>query len=270
MNIKFHIRSSIYSFITKMFSEDGRYVTIRTMRGPARGLRFRLDLMNRIEPAFWFGTYDKSILQQLAEIIQPGWTIWDCGIYLGYHTNFFARCIGQSGQVIAVEPDPKNLERTHHNVRLNGFEEKVKFVHAAIGAPLGESDFIISNNTNSHLPGMYVGATKHGYRKTIEHIEKRIKVRCMSLDEAYTDLHMPKPDLVKLDIEGAEKDALKYLSRLISDCKPLIVLELHNPECDQAAWDFSYETNYILKSMYTGHIITRREDVHGTLLCLPK
>jgi FkbM family methyltransferase len=268
-NMRLLARRLVYASLTKLLSDDGQSVIVRTLSGPARGLRFRLNLMTRIEPAYWFGTYDKPILEQLAAIIQPGWTIWDCGIYLGYYTSFFAQCVRQSGQVIAFEPDPHNLERSRQNVRLNGFEHQVQFIQAAIGAPLGETDFIVSDNSNSHLPNMYVGATQEQYQQSVEHVGNKLKVRCISLDEAYLDMKLPKPNLIKLDIEGAEREALKHLSQIVAACQPLIVLELHNPECDQAAWDFSKAVHYRLQSMDTGRPITRREDVRGTLLCLP-
>ena len=52
--------------------------------------------------------------------------------------------------------------------------------------------------------------------------------------------------------------------------RPLLVLELHNPECDRAAWDFSQQHNYSLKSLHNDKEIKAPEEAEGTLLCSPR
>jgi Methyltransferase FkbM domain len=74
----------------------------------------------------------------------------------------------------------------------------------------------------------------------------------MSLDQALLEKGLPQPDLIKVDIEGAEKDALRYGEHMFGQVRPLLLLELHNPECDRAAWDFSRRFCYELKSLDTG------------------
>jgi len=243
-------------------------VLLPTLKGPARGLRFALDLQTRIESAYFYGSYDLAITRRLGKICQKGWTIWDCGIYLGYYTCLFARLVGPTGQVVGFEPDPRNLLRAKENSKINGFSN-IKYVQVAIGGTSGEIDFILSDNTNSHIPGVYVGSTVKDYQK-IERQDFFTRVRCMTLDEAYLQKDIPHPDLIKIDIEGAEKEALQQIQRLTCEKKPLIVLELHNPECDAAAWEFAQRVGYALRSLETGHTITKASDVRGTLLCSPQ
>jgi Methyltransferase FkbM domain len=85
-----------------------------------------------------------------------------------------------------------------------------------------------------------------------------IRVRGLSLDQAYENPNVPKPDLVKLDIEGAELLALPHAEKLTSEVRPLIILELHNPECDAAAWEFAGRANYTLESLDTGQLRTKQ------------
>jgi hypothetical protein len=91
----------------------------------------------------------------------------------------------------------------------------------------------------------------------------------MSLDQALLEKGLAKPNLIKMDIEGAEKDALRHAEHMFHRVRPLLVLELHNPECDRSAWDFSCRFRYELRSLDTGAIFTNPEDVRGTLLCKP-
>lgn len=267
--MKKSIKPLLLRVVTKVLGDSEDFVVLKTLKGPAKGLKFRLNLLTRLtEPGYWFGTYDTEILSQLQSVIKPGWTVWDCGIYLGFYTNFFARAVGPEGKVIAYEPDPNNLERTKDNVKRNGFTN-VEFVHTAIGAPIGETDFLLSPDTNSHLPGVYIGETVNDYEKHATKLTTRIKVNCMSLDQVLEKYPKAKPDLVKIDIEGAEKVALKHVERLASEVRPILALELHNPECDAVAWDFARRYNYSLRSLATGELIDTRDKVAESLLCIP-
>jgi FkbM family methyltransferase len=267
MSVRTALKDTLYRLITAVQGDAGGMVTMPVLAGPCRGLRIRADLVRRKE-VYFLGKYDRQILRRLSSIVQTGWTVWDCGTYIGFYTLFFARAVGPGGCVVAIEPDRRNLQRTRENVSLNGLTN-VQFVNAAVGAPLGEVDFLLDDGTNSHLPGCYVG--DFGMKKTWSSMDrqlKRTRVVCMSLDQAFYVKNVPRPNLIKLDIEGAEKDAMSYLTRLVTDVKPQILLELHNPECDRAAWNFSKNTGYRLWSMDTGRPVTHEEQVHGTLLAV--
>jgi FkbM family methyltransferase len=266
MSVRTILKDRLYRLITTTRGDANGLVTLPVLSGPGRGLRLRVDLIHRKDTYFW-GKYDRQILRHLRSIVQRDWTVWDCGTYIGYYTLFFARAVGPKGCVVAIEPDRRNLQRTQENVGLNGFAN-VQFVNAAIGAPLGEVDFLLDDTTNSHLPGYYVGGRdKKEEWGSKDLLREKTRIVCMSLDQAFYDKKLPRPNLVKIDIEGAEKDAVQHLGRLVADVKPLIVLELHNPECDEAAWCFSKQTGYRLWSMDTSEPVTSREQVCGTLLC---
>lgn len=263
------IKKAVARAITALFGDDQGYAVVPVLSGPARGLRLKLNLINRLEFAYLLGKYDRDILARLTTLIQPGWTVWDCGIYLGFYTVFFARVVGHAGRVVAFEPDPQNLERSKAAAKLNGLQN-VEFLPVAVGAPYGEVDFLISDDTNSHLPGVWVGAAKADYesmRKTTT--ERVIRVQSWSLDQALEDKKIPRPDLIKIDIEGAELIALEHLQRITQLARPLILLELHNPLCDAAAWKFAQSHGYSLERIEDGAAISSQADVKGTLLCRP-
>jgi hypothetical protein len=96
--------------------------------------------------------------------------------------------------------------------------------------------------------------------------KSRGRIECISLDQAVLERGLPKPHLIKLDIEGAEKDALEHAAYIFGRVRPLLLLELHNPECDLAAWSFSRHFGYELYSLDDEKKATQ---VHGTLLCRP-
>jgi FkbM family methyltransferase len=262
-------KDASYRLLTAVLGDDEHMVTLPVISGPAKGLRLRTDLVRRKDAYFW-GKYDRHILNQLKSVVQPGWCVWDCGTYLGFYTCFFARAVGPAGQVVAIEPDPRNLARTMENVLLNRLTN-VQAVNLAIGAPVGEVDFLLSDDTNSHLPNCYPGELAAAARwREKDSSLTRAKVKCVSLDQASFDQSLPRPHLIKLDIEGAELVALTHLTRITSEVRPIIVLELHNPECDAAAWEFAQRTGYTLYSLDAHRAITSLDEVRGTLVCNPR
>jgi FkbM family methyltransferase len=263
--IKRNIKQLALCSMTKVLGDETGQVVLPTLSGPAKGLRFRLDLGAFIEPLYFLGRYEVDVISTITQLCRTGWTVWDCGIYLGYYTNLLAKLVGPTGRVVAFEPDLRNIERTKYNLALNELGN-VQFMNVAIGVGECDIDFIISNDTNSHIDGAYIGKDYEDYA-TRERRDDSIRVRCMSLDEAYSSSAIPPPNLIKIDIEGAEVSALPHAYRIAHELKPLIVLELHNPECDAAAWNFAQDVGYRLRSIDTGEDINRKEDVHGALLC---
>jgi FkbM family methyltransferase len=258
--------------ITVIFGDEDRMVTLPVLTGPAQGLRIRVDLVGRKDAYFW-GKYDRYILDQVLPLVQPGWTVWtvwDCGAYLGYYSLIFARRVGSTGRVVAIELDRRNLKRTRENAEHNRIVN-IEFVNVAIGSPAGEVEFVVDDGTNSHLSGTYTGGfDMKPLWRTRDKAKNRDRVECISLDQAVLDRRLPQPNLIKVDIEGAEKDALEHADYMFSQLRPLLLLELHNPECDKAAWNFSRRFDYELTSLNTGAIFTKAEQVQGTLLCRPR
>jgi FkbM family methyltransferase len=185
------LKAAALGIFTRFFGDRRGLVLFPVLSGPAQGLRFRFDLLTRMEVGQLLGTYEKKEMALAAEICQPGWTVWDCGIDMGYYTALFARLVGPHGRVIAIDADPRSLTRARDHVALNRFSN-AQFIHSAIGAPLGQAEFILSDNTNSHLPDAYVGASREDYGR-VEQIAGRIRVRCLSLDQVYMDEKIRHP-----------------------------------------------------------------------------
>jgi len=267
-DVNARVERILLTTFTRLLGDRESRVVFPVLSGPAKGLRFRFDLLTRLETALLLGTYEKAELALAAQICQPGWTVWDCGSYMGYYTALFARLVGPQGRVVAFEADFRNLARTKEHIALNQFSN-VQFVHTAIGPPVGQTEFILSNNTNSHIPSAYVGATQEEYRRDSEQVDDRIRVRCLSLDQACAEENLSPPDLIKIDIDGAEKEALPHAYKIAKSKKPFILLELHNPECSVAAWEFAQKTGYSLQSIDDRCLLRTYEEASGTLLCVP-
>lgn len=262
-------KRSYYRLLTTTFGDSKGLVLTTPRSGRGKGLKYKLDLSSGNEDGYYTGKYDCKILDHLNTLIKPGMVVWEFGVFVGYYTTIFSRWCGPNGKVVAFEPNPDNRARASENARLNG-HTNTTFCPFAIGGPLGTIDFIINSNTNSHIPGVFVGATMEEYTSRVERKEKILRVECYSPDQLLERTEIPKPDFIKIDIEGAELYAMQYMENICKTVRPLICLELHNPECDRAAFEFSQKHHYQIFVIEKGIVATRYEDVGGTLLLTPK
>lgn len=247
------LKRQYFKTLTTLFGDHEGLVAVTPKLGPARGLSLHLNLASGLEDGYYTGEYDHGIANRLSRLIEPDMVVWEFGVFVGYYTVMFAKWVGPAGKVIAFEPNPDNRARAEKNIAANKFPN-VRFMPYAIGAPIGETDFVVNSNTNSHLPGVYVGSNLDDYERNVEKRERVMRVRCASPDDLLAEGDIPPPNFIKIDIEGAELLALPHMRRVCNQAKPAICLELHNPECDRAAWEFAAEVGYHIASLDTGGI----------------
>jgi FkbM family methyltransferase len=158
--------------------------------------------------------YEEHVRQAARENLREGDVAVDVGANIGAIAFLAASIVGPSGRVIAVEPNPDNLQLLYRGIVLNAFEN-VEVV------PLAASDrrtvFSLTGGTsNTHLIGARA-PVDGGYF-----------VQSARLDDVLGDL--PRLDFVKMDIEGHEPRALEGFSRLIARHRPVLLVEF-NPRC---------------------------------------
>ncbi len=146
--------------------------------------------------------------------VRPGSIVFDVGANVGAYTVLFAAWAGPAGRVFAFEPAPAALAGLRQHVALNGLADRVEIVPAAASHGVGTARFQIdgASGSNALAPLAASGAT--------------IDVDTISLD-AFCDRRALRPDVVKIDVEGAELDVLKGGRRVLSSSELQVFLELH-------------------------------------------
>jgi FkbM family methyltransferase len=144
----------------------------------------------------------------------------DVGANIGYHTLLAAEQVGGAGHVWSVEPAEGNLGFLRHNIELNGFENVTILPHAA-GARRSLRRFLLRSDSGHH------GFHAHPTDGTVEEVE----IEEVPLD----DLIRAPVDLVKLDVEGSEIEALEGMRRLLTDSPTVRILVEWNPPMLAAA-----------------------------------
>jgi FkbM family methyltransferase len=158
------------------------------------------------------GSYEPGVAAIFSRYVKPGMSVVDIGANIGYFTMLSASLVGPSGLVMAVEPNPENIKALEASRRVNGFDQ-VLVIQAAAGRQTG----LLALNV-SHSNGM-----TGDLPVKLDAIFGAHPVPCFALDAI-----LPKDqriNLVKIDTEGAELNALIGLSRTIDRDHPVIVSE---------------------------------------------
>jgi len=134
--------------------------------------------------------------------IQSGDVVVDAGAFPGDYTLFAARRVGPSGRVIAFEPGEKNRRVLERNL-------KKSRVHNVTVLPYGLWSHRVRLGLDANGLATSVRAQRHG-----EMIE------AVPLDFALSETGVDRIDVLKMDIEGAELQALEGAMDTLGRCKP--------------------------------------------------
>ena len=159
-----------------------------------------------------YRVYEEPVRDVLRKRLAPDDVCLDVGANVGVMTLLAASCVGPGGRVIAVEPNPDNVQLLYRGILLN------RLTNVEV-LPLAAADcramFSLSGRSNTVIDA---GAPEMAGRL----------VQSVVLDEILHDL--PRLDVVKMDIEGGEPAALRGLLRLVTTHRPTLVVEF-NPSC---------------------------------------
>ncbi len=212
----------------------------------------------RIDPSanvgYALGTNEPLVQDVFAEHVRSGDVVWDIGANIGFFTMIASRLVG-AGQVVAFEPLPANQEAIERNLALNRIAS-VTLVRVAVGEREGTADFQIhSQDTWAKLDTGADTRFQRGLQATAH-----IQVQVSTIDGQLQTL--PAPNLVKMDIEGAEAAALRGASLLLSRHAPTIICELHGT--NTAVCELLESHGYSLRTIETPDVHPRdaKWDVH--------
>jgi FkbM family methyltransferase len=180
------------------------------------GVPFRMSLEPTFRgvgslAVFSLGRAYEPVLSYLPRLVNPGDTCIDCGANQGIYSLCLAMLVGNTGHVIAVEPQPYATRRIRLSALYNGFDQIV-VVEAAISDLPGFADL--------HIFDELVSA---GLNRTGGQV---LRVKTTSIDHLSEVFSLKKISFIKLDVEGAELDALRGAKRVIARDKPAIIFEL--------------------------------------------
>lgn len=179
------------------------------------------------------GMYEADTKRLLQTLVRPGMTILDVGANIGYFSLLLARLVDDDGHVWAFEPAPRNIQLLRKNVADNMYDDRISIVPQAVSNAQGTVRFYVSPGAMG-LSSLYENAS--GYeRDPLIKEQDGIDVACTTLDD-WAALHAwPSVDLIKIDVEGAEKSVFEGMLKLSSKNPDIRVIAEFNIRTLQAA-----------------------------------
>ena len=163
------------------------------------------------------GTHEAPVQEALRRHLPPGGALIDVGSNIGGMALIAAAIVGPEGQVVALDPQAECVEAARTNAEHNGYSH-MTVVHAAAGASCGEAEIIVVSDS------LWTRAASVGEHE----LEiRRDTVGLITLDELVASGQARPPDVVKIDVEGAELEVLAGMERLLRDVRPVVICEMH-------------------------------------------
>lgn len=199
--------------------------------GPGAGLRVRISLPR--EKGLWTGTYENYFVGAIAAAVPRGGVCYDIGGFRGFVSGVLA--LQGAGRVVCFEPLPGNVEVIRGLMALNP-TLPIELRCEAVGAADGEASFDVMEDASM---GKLESGDAAGQRGSA-----RLQVQVRSLDQLLQTGAIPPPQLIKLDVEGAELQALQGARQLLSTLHPEIFAEIHSPALLRECSHFLEECGY--------------------------
>jgi FkbM family methyltransferase len=205
---------------------------VQVQQGIANGLWIRIDLAR--ERSWWAGTHEPALQAELRRILHRNIVMYDVGAHIGFYSLPAARL---GAQVVAFEPDPDSAARLRAHIERNNLAQRVRVVEAAVWSA---SNPLISFRRG--LPRSQ-GGVSCGVRQPVVATGPIIPVKAICLDDFVAD-GGPAPQLVKVDVEGAESEVLKGATDIVQAFRPILIVEVHTPGEAASVGQFLVQNRY--------------------------
>ena len=208
--------------------------------GPARGVRFRITLP--ADKLIWTGTWEAELAEAISNSVRPGDTCLDIGSHRGFFAGVMARA--GAGTVHCFEPLAANVTRLEELKSLNP-SLPLQLQRVAVGAVDGEAEFsIMAESTMGKL-------STSGFQRDARPVGRTL-VQSVRLDTLVEQGTVALPDVIKIDVEGAEVDVLTGAHSVLSAARPQVFIEAHSPDLARSGEAFLKRLGYHVLVLETG------------------
>jgi FkbM family methyltransferase len=180
------------------------------------------------------GNYDKELFEDFEKSTNNHETIFDVGGFMGIDSLIFSKIVGNSGKIITFEPNPFNLNRLLLNFSRNTNQSKnISAFCLGLGETVSEAKFLLSDSVDngfsstSRLEGTHVEHTPE-HLKDLGFFYQQVNIDTLDQFVERTGLY---PNVIKIDIEGAEHLFLLGARKFLNDYSPVLYIELHSQFC---------------------------------------
>ena len=196
--------------------------------------------------SFWLRNpfdLETFMLGALARLIRPGNVVYDIGANVGLYARFIAQ--HGAGRVVAFEPMTENLDLLRRNVALSERAAHIEVIAAA----LGDRDGVEELQLDTIMSATAVLSSVSSGRASAGHEQYGLPARTEQVRVARLDTlvgeGLTPPDVMKIDVEGAEELVLRGGSTTLRS-RPRLVIELHGVDVGRRVVHLLRETGYFV------------------------
>jgi FkbM family methyltransferase len=173
------------------------------------------------------------------EELKPGNLFFDIGANIGYFTTLGSRLVGPRGGVIAFEPMARNLLYLNRHIVMN---------------KLGNVSIVAAACSDSHQIATFAAGPNCAQGQLRNEEEDWIPGGDMFLAptvtvDAVSALIKRYPDVIKIDVEGAELLVLSGARKTLQEGKPRVLLEVHSDSLKIECRDFLGRLGYVWETL---------------------
>lgn len=197
--------------------------------------RYKYGYLNRwmVAPIFsdsmliWINLKDKYVSMHCAmdsyeientnimkKLLSPGDIFLDLGANVGWFSMLASSIVGEAGHVYSFEPQPTIAHYLSRTIALNHLESQITLHRAGVWREAGTMALAWAEDAENH------GAS---HLLPLAALTPESTVRLIAID----DLKLPRCDVIKMDIEGAEPMAMEGADNTLAQQRPIILSELN-------------------------------------------
>jgi FkbM family methyltransferase len=179
--------------------------------------------------------HEPRALAAVVDLTRPGATVYDIGANIGVFAVRFARRVGALGHVYCFEPNPVCIHLLKTKLKI-ARADNFDIFPVCVSDRTGMEEFTV--NYGNTLLGVGEGspmADKPGHK---------IQIERRTLDALIADFNMRPPDVVKIDVEGAESRVVAGMLSALHAHRPILFIELHGQKAGRDTLGLLEHLNY--------------------------
>ncbi len=208
--------------IDQIGEEEVDHAMLRQYRTPAGDFWIPGEGRETLAWLLW-EIYENKAYQGHAVEISKGDTVIDCGAHVGVLTRY---ALDQgAARVVSIEPDPANILCLRRNFAKEIAAGTVLLVEKGVWNEVAEIQFEHDVHDSS----------RHTFHHQPDAEVQSISIPVEPLDQIVEELGIEKVDFIKMDIEGAEREALEGAQETIKRFRPEMAICTYHRDDDPLA-----------------------------------
>lgn len=185
-------------------------------------------------------------------------TFWDIGANVGIYSVYAA--LFRHSNVVAIEPSSINLDLLFRNVQNNNCEDQITIVPIAVGSSNGQ-EFLFMSRENAIWGGAHNSAGQPISQSGEPMLDPIKSLQLLAtIDQLVESYNIPKPDYMKIDVDGLELNVLEGAIGVFENLKSILIeIDLGNRNNHNLVVEFLKNHDFIQRKTLGSIKITENQ-----------